>query len=73
MACLARLRDDTKFLEKTFPLSHHRFQIISASVDEVSCRFLAPAVSAGSGEGEKIDATHVGIIFTANFGVCSSN
>jgi ubiquitin-conjugating enzyme E2 Q len=63
MACLARLRDDTKFLEKTFPRSHYRFQIISASVDEISCRFLAPTLSVGSGEGETN-----GIVFTANFG-----
>ena len=40
MACLARLKEDTKFLEATFPKKHERFQIISASVDEVCCRFI---------------------------------
>ena len=40
MACLARLREDTKFIETIFPRKHERFQIISASVDEVSCRFV---------------------------------
>jgi len=40
MACLARLKDDIKFLEGLFPAKkHERFQIITASVDEVCCRF----------------------------------
>lgn len=39
MACLARLKEDIKFLEKTFPRTHERFQIVSASVDEVVCHF----------------------------------
>ena len=40
MACLARLKEDIKFLEGTFPKSHERFHIVSASVDEINCRFI---------------------------------
>ena len=40
MACLTRLKEDIKFLEGTFSKKHERFQIISASVDEVACRFI---------------------------------
>ena len=40
MACLARLKEDIKFLETVFPKKHERLQIISASVDEVACRFI---------------------------------
>lgn len=40
MACLARLKEDIKFLETVFPKRHERLQIISASVDEVACRFI---------------------------------
>lgn len=41
MACLLKLKADIKRLEKTFPKSHDRFQVISATVDEISCRFIA--------------------------------
>lgn len=60
MACLARLKDDTRFLETTFPRTHDRFQIISASVDEVSCRFIAG--------GENDRRPRQLIVMTANFG-----
>lgn len=40
MACLVRLKEDIKFLDTAFPKKHDRFQIISASVDEVACRFI---------------------------------
>ena len=40
MACLVRLKEDIKFLETAFPKKHDRFQILSASVDEVACRFV---------------------------------
>lgn len=43
MACLARLKEDTKFLENLFSHKNERFQIITASVDEVSCRFIGKA------------------------------
>uniref|UniRef100_A0A915CVH9 UBC core domain-containing protein n=1 Tax=Ditylenchus dipsaci TaxID=166011 RepID=A0A915CVH9_9BILA len=42
MACLQRLRDDIALLERLFPKTHDRFQIISASVDELSAKFLDP-------------------------------
>ena len=40
MSCLVRLKDDIRFLEFTFSKRHPMFQIISASVDEISCRFV---------------------------------
>ncbi|ESO87499.1 hypothetical protein LOTGIDRAFT_235001 [Lottia gigantea] len=40
MACLAKLKQDIKYLESAFPKDHERFQIQSASVDELSCRFI---------------------------------
>lgn len=40
MACLIQLKQDIKRLEMTFPKTHERFQIIHASVDEITCRFL---------------------------------
>ncbi|XP_064608560.1 ubiquitin-conjugating enzyme E2 Q1-like [Liolophura sinensis] len=40
MACFASLKQDIKFLETTFTKQHDRFQILNASVDEISCRFL---------------------------------
>lgn len=40
MACLLRLKEDIKFLENTFSKKGGHFQIVSASVDEVACRFI---------------------------------
>lgn len=40
MACLNTLKQEIKTLESVFPKSHERFQIMSASVDELSCRFV---------------------------------
>lgn len=40
MACLANLKQDIKVLESTFPKNHDRFQICSASLDELTCRFV---------------------------------
>ena len=40
MACLMRLKQDIKFIEAAFPTKHDRFQILSASVDEIACRFI---------------------------------
>lgn len=41
MACLNSLKADIKKLEKTFPKTHDKFQVISATVDEISCRFIS--------------------------------
>lgn len=40
MACLNTLKLEIKTLESIFPKNHERFQIMSASVDELSCRFI---------------------------------
>jgi len=61
MACMTRLKDDTRFLECTFPRSHKLFQILSASVDEVVCKFVV-AAEQGTRPGQTI-------VLTANFGV----
>lgn len=42
MACLQKLRDDIALLEKLFPKTHERFQIVSASVDELTAKFIHP-------------------------------
>ncbi|KAK3799503.1 hypothetical protein RRG08_052688 [Elysia crispata] len=40
MACLANLKADIKIIETTFPKTHNRFQVRSATVDELTCRFV---------------------------------
>lgn len=40
MACLNTLKLEIKTLEQVFPKDHERFQIMSASVDELTCRFV---------------------------------
>ena len=40
MACLNTLKQEIRTLESVFPKGHERFQIMSASVDELSCRFV---------------------------------
>jgi len=40
MACLNQLKQEIKTLEAVFPKSHERFQIVSASVDELNCKFV---------------------------------
>jgi len=42
MACLQTLKQDIRLLEGMFPRSHSRFQIVSATVDELTCRFIGP-------------------------------
>ena len=42
MACFQTLKQDIKLLEGLFPRSHSRFQIVSATVDELTCRFVGP-------------------------------
>nr|XP_034323123.1 ubiquitin-conjugating enzyme E2 Q2-like isoform X1 [Crassostrea gigas] len=56
MACLANLKQDIKFLESVFPKDHKVFQILSASVDELTCRFV-------SRDGRKYDV-HANIMET---------
>lgn len=40
MACFNTLKLEIKTLEQIFTKSHERFRILSASVDELSCRFI---------------------------------
>ena len=43
MACLKVLKEEIRNLEATFPRTHPMLQIISASVDELTCRFIDPS------------------------------
>lgn len=58
MACLANLKQDIKFLESVFQKDHKVFQILSASVDELTCRFI-------SRDGRKYDV-HANIMVSSN-------
>lgn len=40
MACLNVLKQEIKALESCFPKTHDRLQVVSASVDELTCRFV---------------------------------
>lgn len=40
MACLATLKEELKLIESIFTKTHERFQILSATVDEINCRFI---------------------------------
>ena len=40
MACLLTLKAEIKTLEHVFPKTHERFQVLSASVDELTCRVI---------------------------------
>lgn len=40
MACLNTLKQEIKTLESVFPKNHERFQVVAASVDELTCRFI---------------------------------
>lgn len=40
MACFNTLKLEIKTLERIFTKNHERFQILNASVDELSCRFI---------------------------------
>jgi ubiquitin-conjugating enzyme E2 Q len=42
MACRQKLREDIALLERVFPKTHERFQILSASMDELSAKFVNP-------------------------------
>lgn len=39
-ACLNKLKADIRLLEQLFPITHNRFRIVQANVDELSCCFL---------------------------------
>lgn len=41
MACLNNLKQEMKTLERLFSKSHELFQIVNASVDELTCRFIS--------------------------------
>lgn len=41
MACFKSLKEDIKLLETSFPKTHPLFQIVSSSVDELTCRFIS--------------------------------
>ncbi|KAK5970242.1 Ubiquitin--protein ligase [Trichostrongylus colubriformis] len=40
MACLRKLKDDISVLESLFPKNHERLQVLVASVDEITLRFI---------------------------------
>lgn len=40
MACLNTLKQEIKTLESFFTKNHERFQVVAASVDELTCRFI---------------------------------
>ena len=40
MACLNNLKLEIRTLESVFTKTHERFQVVSASVDELTCRFI---------------------------------
>ncbi|RWS27055.1 Ubiquitin-conjugating enzyme E2 Q1-like protein [Leptotrombidium deliense] len=40
MACLNSLKQDIKKLELIFPKNHERFQLVTATVDELTCKFI---------------------------------
>ena len=40
MACLNTLKTEIRVLENAFPKTHERFQVVTASVDELTCRFI---------------------------------
>ncbi|XP_022159898.1 ubiquitin-conjugating enzyme E2 Q2 isoform X2 [Myzus persicae] len=42
MACLNVLKQEIKVIESTFPKNHDRFQVHTATVDEVICKFVGP-------------------------------
>ena len=40
MACLNNLKVEIRTLESVFTKTHDRFQVVSATVDELTCRFI---------------------------------
>lgn len=41
MACLTTLKQEIRVLENAFPKSDKLFQVVAASVDELTCRFVS--------------------------------
>lgn len=41
MACLNTLKQEIRVLENSFPKTDERFQVVAASVDELTCRFIS--------------------------------
>lgn len=41
MACLNTLKQEIRVLESAFPKTNELFQVVSASVDELTCRFIS--------------------------------
>lgn len=56
--CLNNLKLEIKTLEKLFNKTHERFQIVNASVDELTCRFISKS-------GKKYDI-HANITVSEN-------
>lgn len=50
MACLNTLKQEIRSVERVFHKTHERFQVLSASVDELACRFICKS-------GKKHDIT----------------
>lgn len=70
--CLNNLKSEIKTLEKLFPKGHERFQLINASVDELTCRFITK-------NGKKYDihanitvSFHIWFFFFSSFSLSSS-
>lgn len=42
MACLNTLKLEIKTIEQIFTKNHERFQVLTATVDELTCRFIGP-------------------------------
>ncbi|EPB74425.1 hypothetical protein ANCCEY_06493 [Ancylostoma ceylanicum] len=40
MACLRKLKEDISVLESLFPKNHERLQVLVASVDEITLKFI---------------------------------
>ena len=40
MSCVASLKRELKLLETVFPKENERFQLRSANMDELTCRFI---------------------------------
>ena len=43
MACMRILKSEIRTLESAFPRNHPRLQVVSASVDELTCKFIDPS------------------------------
>ena len=62
MACMRVLKSEIRTLESAFPRNHPRLQVVSASVDELTCKFIDP-----SGRKHTIHANITVRFFVENF------